>query len=375
MAPAVTIHNCSPVAVLPFCATDITAALKSALPEGTLHPSCPITSYRVLPDNTIQLLGPRPLGDAASTSSSDPSSSSNTSNNEEHVVATCNLLVGADGWFSPIRQQLLGDGPPAFKDCVVWRARIKRPEDFPEDRTRWWIPPTGARAGDVLAVLIPLPGGDLVWQCHAPIRVLAEKGLSFDPVKGEAGSSHASNNTASTGDSSSSSGSEQTPKERCLQAFAGFPAPFLDMVKATPAAAITEHGLYQRTPEQIPDGSWGAGSVTLAGDAAHAAYVDGTGLALSLEDAAVLGWHVQQLGLTPAALRAYEAERIPRVKAIFELAARQAAAPRGSQNPEAWAERAELLYGGANFQPLGPGAAVGQQAAAVAPKEPVAASM
>jgi hypothetical protein len=46
--------------------------------------------------------------------------------------------------------------------------------------------------------------------------------------------------------------------------------------------AITEHGLYQRTPDQIPDGQWGAGMVTLVGDAAHTAYVDGTGLALSL---------------------------------------------------------------------------------------------
>lgn len=37
------------------------------------------------------------------------------------------------------------------------------------------------------------------------------------------------------------------------------------------------------------------------------------------EDAAVLGWHVQQLGLTEAALRAFEAERIPRVKEVFGL--------------------------------------------------------
>jgi salicylate hydroxylase len=118
-----------------------------------------------------------------------------------------------------------------------------------------------------------------------------------------------------------------------------------------------EHGLYERTPEQMPDGSWGVGNVTLAGDAAHAAGADGNGpgpgLALSLEDAAVLGWHVQQLGLTPAALRAYEAERIPRVKAIFELAARQAAAPRGSQSPAAKAASRELRYGQAKFRPLG----------------------
>lgn len=170
--------------------------------------------------------------------------------------------------------------------------------------------------------------------------------------------------------------------------------------------AITEHGLYQRTPEQIPDGAWGEGMVTLVGDAAHTAYVDGTGLALSLgaraalraaqppvgcklfgqalqllvaattlaasckphclhslimsvsvppaghavllhaapwlvclntlawcgaEDAAVLGWHVQQQGLSEAALRAFEAERIPRVKEVFALTDKHAAKMREGQ--------------------------------------------
>jgi hypothetical protein len=43
------------------------------------------------------------------------------------------------------------------------------------------------------------------------------------------------------------------------------------------------------------------------------------------EDAAVLGWHVQQAGLTAAALRAFEAERIPRVKEVFGMGDRHAA--------------------------------------------------
>lgn len=39
----------------------------------------------------------------------------------------------------------------------------------------------------------------------------------------------------------------------------------------------------------------------------------------------MLGWHVQQQGLTEAALRAFEAERIPRVKEIFSLTDKHAA--------------------------------------------------
>ncbi len=46
----------------------------------------------------------------------------------------------------------------------------------------------------------------------------------------------------------------------------------------------------------------------------------GQGLNMTFEDAAELGWHVQQLGLTPEALRAYELERIPRVGVIVQKA-------------------------------------------------------
>jgi 2-polyprenyl-6-methoxyphenol hydroxylase-like FAD-dependent oxidoreductase len=100
------------------------------------------------------------------------------------------------------------------------------------------------------------------------------------------------------------------------------------------------------------------------GDAAHAAYVDGTGLALSLEDAAVLAWHVQQQGLTADALRAYEAERIPRVKAVFGLTSKQAAAMKaGVPQRQLLDERAELLYGQAHFKPLQPMAATAAAAA------------
>lgn len=67
----------------------------------------------------------------------------------------------------------------------------------------------------------------------------------------------------------------------------------------------------------------------------------------------MLGWHVQQRGLSKAALRAYEAERAPRVRAVFGLAAKQAAAmAAGATQAELLQERAELLYGQASFGKL-----------------------
>jgi hypothetical protein len=50
-----------------------------------------------------------------------------------------------------------------------------------------WVPATGPNSADSLAVFIPLPNGDMVWQCHCPISVMQEKGLGYYPVKGEDG--------------------------------------------------------------------------------------------------------------------------------------------------------------------------------------------
>ncbi|KAL0042605.1 hypothetical protein WJX79_004971 [Trebouxia sp. C0005] len=65
-----------------------------------------------------------------------------------------------------------------------------------------------------------------------------------------------------------------------------------------------------------PSQLWGRGRVTLLGDAAHATIPNGQGLALALEDAAVLGWHLKRQGLTQQALRSYERERPERVRTI-----------------------------------------------------------
>jgi hypothetical protein len=59
---------------------DITGALKSALPQGSISTGCPITAYKQQEDGTIQLLG--------------PAASSSSGASEAEVVATCNILIG-----------------------------------------------------------------------------------------------------------------------------------------------------------------------------------------------------------------------------------------------------------------------------------------
>jgi 2-polyprenyl-6-methoxyphenol hydroxylase-like FAD-dependent oxidoreductase len=48
---------------------------------------------------------------------------------------------------------------------------------------------------------------------------------------------------------------------------------------------------------------YGRGCVTLVGDAAHVGPVNGQGLNLTMEDAAVLGFHLREGGLTSESLR------------------------------------------------------------------------
>jgi hypothetical protein len=62
------------------CPADITGALKSALPEGSISTGCPITAYKQQEDGTIQLLG--------------PAASSSSGAEDAAVIATCNILVG-----------------------------------------------------------------------------------------------------------------------------------------------------------------------------------------------------------------------------------------------------------------------------------------
>jgi hypothetical protein len=69
----VTCPACLPVCCA-CCAADITGALKSALPQGSISTGCPITAYKQLEDGTIQLLG--------------PAASSSSGSSEAEVIAT-----------------------------------------------------------------------------------------------------------------------------------------------------------------------------------------------------------------------------------------------------------------------------------------------
>lgn len=100
-----------------------------------------------------------------------------------------------------------------------------------------------------------------------------------------------------------------------------FHSPFRALVAATPDADLRLDDLFDRPPLH----RWGQGSITLLGDAAHPMLPHaGQGAAQALEDAVALGKSLQAQGFVEPALRRYEQARIPRTRAISQLARRNA---------------------------------------------------
>ncbi len=114
---------------------------------------------------------------------------------------------------------------------------------------------------------------------------------------------------------------------------AAFHASFRAIVAATSEADLRVDELLVRSPLQ----AWGEGAVTLLGDAAHPMLPHaGQGAAQALEDAVALGRAVAQHGPGEAALRRYERLRMPRTRAITELAQRNARMSALSSSLSCW---------------------------------------
>ncbi len=189
------------------------------------------------------------------------------------------LLIGADGIRSVVRAQLHGEQAPTYAGYTAWRAVV------PFDHTRLLVGETwgrGARFGQ-----IPMQGGRVYWfaACNAP-------------------------------PDQQSTGGE---KAELLRIFGDWHAPIRELIEATPAAAILHNDIYDRPP--LP--WWGAGRITLLGDAAHAMTPNlGQGACQALEDAIVLAHQLQTNADIPAALRTYETLRIPRTTMIVQQSRR-----------------------------------------------------
>jgi 2-polyprenyl-6-methoxyphenol hydroxylase-like FAD-dependent oxidoreductase len=201
---------------------------------------------------------------------------------EDGSEAQGDLLIGADGLRSKVRQQLFGDIPLRYSQQSCWRglAPLRLPEPWYRRSMEIWGDSPGLRAGFsqintdevyfFLTRLLPAGGRD------QPETIQAE----------------------------------------LLDAFSTFPEMVLDLIRATPVAHLLHNDLCDFAPLQ----RYAQGLVVLLGDAAHAMTPNlGQGANQALESAWVFS---QAIAENPtdleAALQKYQALRIPRVRQIIE---------------------------------------------------------
>ncbi|WP_197680342.1 FAD-dependent monooxygenase [Mycolicibacterium rutilum] len=197
---------------------------------------------------------------------------------------TVDVLIGADGVYSTVREQLLpGVTAQEHPGHDVWRAVIPNPGlSMPEDRLI--LGTHGCRGGYVRT-----HDGFVYWLVN-----------QF-------------NTPALAG----------TLKHQALQRAAHLGADgensiLHQLITATPEEAIL-HNQIMIVP---PLARWASARVALAGDAAHAMSPHITaGATLGVEDAALLGRLLTSPADVPAALDAYETDRMPRYAHVAELSA------------------------------------------------------
>jgi 2-polyprenyl-6-methoxyphenol hydroxylase-like FAD-dependent oxidoreductase len=189
------------------------------------------------------------------------------------------LLVGADGLHSVIREQLLGKQPPRYSGYTCWRGVAVFEDQHVSAGISSETWGQGRRFG-----MLPIGNGRVFW--YATYNC---------PVGGQA--------------------REGERKARLSQLFQGWREPIELLIDATDEGAILRNDIFDRRPVR----RWGSGRVTLLGDAAHPPTPNlGQGACQALEDALVLAECLAEQREPVTALRAYEARRMRRSAAIIE---------------------------------------------------------
>jgi 2-polyprenyl-6-methoxyphenol hydroxylase-like FAD-dependent oxidoreductase len=190
------------------------------------------------------------------------------------------VLIGADGLHSVVRQQAFGAAPPRYAGYTAWRGVVSfatRPSTATESWGR------GRRFG-----IVPLNDGRVYW---------------FATTNAPEHARHPASDV----------------KPALLQLFRGWHAPIEALIDATGESAILRNDIYDRDPLR----SWRRDRVTLLGDAAHPMTPNlGQGACQALEDAVVLAASLARHDRIDTALARYEARRIPRTTRIVLLSRR-----------------------------------------------------
>ena len=180
------------------------------------------------------------------------------------TTTACDVLIGADGLHSRTRTQLLADGEPSDSGYIAWRGIAPyAPKSLPPS-SAIEIHGQGQRFG-----IGPLGFGKVGWWCSVN---KSRETLALN--NGRAVAPHADSPEV-----------HPTAREHLAQLFNGWCEPVVELIQMTPAASLIRNPVFDRSPVR----KWGAGSLTLLGDAIHPLTPNlGQGGCLAIEDAVVL---------------------------------------------------------------------------------------
>ncbi len=228
---------------------------------------------------------------------------------EDGTTFEADIIVGADGIHSVVRDSLWGKDEASFTGHMCWRALVPvehHPLSSVSPDASFWFGPKAH------IVTYYVKGG-------AAVNIVAVN-ESADWV--------------------AESWTEPSTREELLAAYQGWHENIIDLLNRTDPDQTFKWGLFDRDPMD----HWAKGRVTLLGDAAHPMLPFlSQGAAMAIEDAFVLAEMIDHFPTDyEAALRSYEAERLPRTSRV-QLEARERGRTYHLSTPEEQRARDEAL--------------------------------
>ncbi|MGD1700725.1 FAD-dependent oxidoreductase [Dapis sp. BLCC M229] len=197
---------------------------------------------------------------------------------ENGKTVAADLLIGADGVNSTVREILIGDGQPRYVGSMSWRAVVNYQEELLPDNEVILM-----KEEKSIVFLLNVGEGNMSWLAR---KLLPDSTLSSTFAEA---------------------------KSRVLREFANWMEPVRELIAQTDPERILEGPICDRLPLK----QWSYGRVTLLGDAAHPMTpAAGQGANTTFEDAYELAECLRNFPDLQTALANYDNRRIQRTAII-----------------------------------------------------------